>query len=810
MMQTLLQDLRFAVRMLVKSPGYTLVAVIALALGISANTAIFSVVNAILLRPLPYKESDRIVVPVSTNATRGHTRSSVTYADYLDWKNETDIFESVAALRPQWVDLSGEGEPERVQALHVSEDYFSVMASPPAIGRTFSADDYREGAETVLVLSYGLWQRRFGGDTGVLDQRLLLNGRPYPVIGVMPKDSQWPDDVEIWVPLAVGPNPSPDLLRRDNMVFNAVARLKPGVSVDRATAAMETIALRLEQEFPESRKGWSNRALPLRAYIVDDQLHLALVVLLAAVGFVLLIACVNVANLLLARAATREREMAIRMALGSGRARLVRQMLTESLLLALAGGGVGLMLALWGVDLLTSLAPRDLALINEVSVDGRVLAFTLAVSLVTAVVFGLLPALQASKLNLTESLKEASRGATASRRSSRTRSALVIAEVMLSVVLLVGAGLLVRSFMRLQEVDPGFKVDNLVKMSINAATARYPERPAVAAFYENVVERVKAMPGIESAAVSSAVPLGGGGFYLGRVFLIEGHPEPPGGPDHPAQWNVIGPGYFNTMGMTLLEGRDFDNRDTADSNKVIIINQTLARQMFPDQSPLGKRIRSWRDENQLREIVGVVQDVRYYGQDDELRGLVYVPHAQDSWRSMVLSVRTTADPSGMINALRERIWSVDKNMAIAQLKTMREVLDESMASRRFSMLLLVGFAATAMLLAAVGLYGVLSYSIAQRRQEIGLRMALGAGRGDVVKLVVVYGARLMLVGLALGLAAAFALTRLMGSLLYEVSASDPMTFAAISLVLVVVGLAAILVPALRATRVDPIVALRYE
>jgi putative ABC transport system permease protein len=810
MMQTLLQDLRFAARMLVKSPGYTLVAVMALALGISANTAIFSVVNAILLRPLPYKESDRIVVPVSTNAARGSTDGSITYADYLDWKQEKEIFESVAAMSTQGADLSGEGEPERVRISAVTEDYFTVMASPPLLGRTFSADDYQVGAELTLVLSYGLWQRRFGGEPSVPGQKLFLNGRPYPVIGVMPKDSQWPDDVEIWVPFVVGPNPSPDLLRRDNMIFSGVARLKPGVTIDRADTVMQSIALRLEQEFPESRKGWSNRALPLRDYIIEDQLQLALIVLLAAVGFVLLIACVNVANLMLARAATREREMAIRMALGSGRARLVRQMLTESLLLALVGGGAGLVLALWGIDMLTALAPSDIAMISKVSIDGRVLAFTLAVSLMTAVAFGLLPALQASNLNLTETLKEGSRGATGSRRASRTRSALVITEVMLSVVLLIGAGLLVRSFMRLQEVDPGFNVNNLVKMNVSAHRARYPEDPEVAAFYKNLVERVKTTTGVESAALSSAVPLGGGGFYLGRVFLIEGHPEPPGGPDHPAQWNVIGPGYFNTMGMSLVEGRDFDDRDTADSNKVIIINQTLARRMFPDQSPLGKRIRSWRDENLLREIVGVVRDVRYYGQDDELRGLVYVPHAQDSWRSMVLSVRTTADPSGMINALREQIWSVDKNMAIAQVKTMRDVLNESMASRRFSMLMLVGFAATAMLLAAVGLYGVLSYNIAQRRQEIGLRMALGAGRGDIIRLVVLYGAKLMLVGLALGLAAAFALTRLMGSLLYEVSASDPVTFAAISLVLAAVGLAAILVPALRATRTDPIVALRYE
>jgi len=809
-METFLQDVRYGFRLLLKHKGFSAVAVLALALGISANTAIFSVVNAILLSPLPYKEPERLVVPVSVSISRGWDRASITYADYLDWRNETGIFENVAVFSSQTADLAGGGEPERIDVAGVAEEYFAVMGVEPLIGRTFSADEFKPNSTRTLVISYRLWQRKFGGDPGVLEQTAYLNGRPYPVIGVMPKDSQWPDDFDIWVPMAVGPNPGPDLLRRDNMIFRAVARLKPGVSITQASAAMATIAQRLEEEFPESRKGITNKAIPLRAYIVGDQLQLALMVLLAAVGFVLLIACVNVANLLLARAATREREIAIRLALGSGRLRLIRQLLTESVMLALIGGGAGLLLAFWGVDLLTAIAPGDVPRLSEVKIDLRVLAFTIVTSVVTAVLFGLIPALHASKLNLNESLKEGGRSSSEGARGGRIRSALVVSEVVLSLVLLAGAGLMVRSFSRLQQVDPGFNTNNLLTMSINCPSKRYPDDAKIIAFYKSVAERVAGSPGVESAAFSSALPLGGGGFYLGRRFLIEGHPEPPAGPDTQAQWNVISPGYFETTGIRLIQGRSFDERDTPAGNKVVIINETLAERLFPNEDPLGKRIRSWRDENLLREIVGVVQDVRYFGRDDELRGLVYVPHTQNPWRSMVLTVRTTGDPAAMIASTRDQVWSVDKDLAVANPRTMNETLARSVASQRFSMTLLAVFAAIAMVLATLGVYSVLSYTVAQRSHELGVRMALGARTGDIMKLVLLQGMKLTLMGAGIGLAAAFAVTRLMKTLLYEVGATDPVTFAVVTMLLLGAGLAACLIPARRATKVDPMVALRYE
>ncbi|HWN99832.1 MAG TPA: ABC transporter permease, partial [Blastocatellia bacterium] len=746
----------------------------------------------------------------SVNTARGSAEGSITYADYLDWKNETGVFENVAAFSSQTADLAGGGEPERIDVAGVAEEYFAVMGVQPQIGRAFSPDEFKPNAPRTLVISYRLWQRKFGGDPGVLDQTVFLNGRPYPVVGVMPKDSQWPDGFDIWAPMAVGPNPDPDLLRRDNMIFRAVARLRLGVSVNQASAAMATIAQRLEQEFPESRKGWTNKAIPLRDYIVGDRLQLALMVLMAAVGFVLLIACVNVANLLLARAATREREIAIRLALGSGRLQLVRQLLTESVVLALMGGGVGLLLAVWGVDLLIAIAPADVPRLAGVKINLPVLAFTIVTSVVTAVLFGLIPALHASKVNLNESLKEGGRGSSESARGGRIRSVLVVSEVVLSLVLLTGAGLMVRSFMRLQQVDPGFNTNHLLTMGINCPSKGYPDDAKTIAFYKNVAERVAGSPGVESAAFSSALPLGGGGFYLGRVFLIEGHPEPPAGTDNPAQWNVITPGYFETTGIRLLEGRGFDERDTADSNKVIIINETLAEKMFPNEDPLGKRIRSWRDENLLREIVGVVQDVRYFGRDDELRGLVYVPHTQNQWRSMSLTVRTKGDPAALIASIRDQVWSVDKDLAVANPRTMNETLARSVASQRFSMILLTVFAAVAMILATLGVYSVLSYTVAQRSHELGVRMALGAQTRDVMRLVLVHGMKLTLIGAGIGLALAIAVTRLMKSLLYEVSTTDPTTFAIVSVLLVATGLAACLIPARRATKVDPIVALRYE
>ena len=811
-MQTIFQDLRYGFRMLIRKPGFTLIAVLTLALGIGANTTIFSFVNAVLLRPLPYRNANQLVVPISYNTGRGSDDGGITYADYLDWKNE-GIFKNVAAMSLlSTADLTGgAGEPERVQVAAVTEDYFEVMGSQALVGRTFSSDEYNApGPARALIITYGLWQRRFGGDQNLLGEKIYLNGRPYPLIGVMPKDSTWPEDRDVFVPLAVGADPGPDLLRRDNMIFAGVARLKPDVPPAQVNAAMAAIAARLEQEYPESRKGWSNRIIDLRDYVVGKQLRTSLLILLGVVACVLLIACVNVANLLLVRAAGREREMSIRLALGAGRWRLIRQMLTESLLLTSIGGGLGLLLAVWGVTLLKSIAPGDTPRLEGVHVDTMVLLFSLGATLITAILCGLIPALQSSRADLQQALKESSRAATGGSRSRVVRNVLVVSEVALSLVLLIVAGLMIRSFMRVQQIDPGLRVDRLVTMQINSPSLRYPDEARVTSFYQRLIESVASAPGVESAAVSSALPLGGGGFYLGRVFLEEGQPEPPAGRDTPAQWNVVSPGYFNTAGMALIKGRDFDNRDRSDTNPVVIINQTMAARMFPGEDPLGKRIRSWRDENKLREIVGVVQDVRYFGRDSELNGLVYVPHTQNIWRSMALTVRTHGDPTSTISAIRSQIATVDKELAVANLDTMTTILNRSVAPRRASMLLVVAFGVIAALLAVIGIYGVLSYTVAQQAQEIGVRIALGAQSTDVLRLVLGHGMKLTLSGIAIGLVTAYGLTRLISSLLYNISATDAITFVGVSTLLTGVALAACFVPAQRATKVDPMVALRYE
>lgn len=812
-MRTLWQDLRYGLRMLLKSPGFTVVAVLTLALGIGANTAIFSVVNAVLLQPLPYKNSDRIVVPVSTNTERGFDSASVAYADFLDWKREGQLFEQVAVFREVNFDLTGDGEPERVPSVRASEDFFNVIGAQPLIGRRLLPEDHQAGSAKVAVITYGLWQRRFGGQKEAVGRTLTLNGLQYSIVGVMPPASIYPDEAQLWVPQAFESGaPSTDDLRRDNFIWQAIALLKQDVSVEQANARLVTVAGRIEQEHLPIRKGWSARAIPLNEYIVGTQLQRALLILLGAVGFVLLIACVNVANLLLARAAVREREMAIRIALGAGRWRLIRQLFIEYLVLALIGGALGLLLAVWSIDALTSFAPADIPHLKKISIDRDVLAFVVGISLLTSLLFGLLPALHASKTNLNETLKEGGggRGATGGVHGQRVRSALVVSEIALSLVLLISAGLMVKSFISLQRVDPGFEVDNLLTLQLNLPRARYGEDQRVIDTLQEIVERVKNQPGVKGAGVTSALPLRGGGFYLGRVFLAEGRPEPPAGPDYQADWNVISPDYFTTMSIPLFKGRAFTDRDDAGHTPAIIINETLARRMFPNEDPLGKRIRSWRDENKLREVVGVVRDVSYYGPDDQPRGLVYVPLRQDVWRSVVLAVRTDTDPLQLSNNLRNQIWSVDKDLALANITTMQQVLFTSTARPRFSMLLLSVFAITALMLAAIGIYGVMAYSVTERTHEIGIRMALGAQTGDVLKMVVKQGMMLALVGVAIGLVAAFALTRVLTSLLYGVSATDPVTFVAVALFLTAVAVLACYIPARRATKVDPMNALRYE
>jgi putative ABC transport system permease protein len=812
-MQAFLKDLRYGVRTLTRTPGFTLVAVLTLGLGIGATSAIFSVVNAVLLRPLPYRDAGRLVVPVSVNLERGTDDSSVTYADYLDWRQEK-VFESVAAIDNTLTgaDLSGgDGEPERVHLALVSEDYFRVLRAEPVRGRLFTPDDYSiPGPARALAISEGLWKRRYGGDPEIVGKDVYLNGRPYPVVGVVAGRSTWPADRDVFVPFAVGGDPGPDLLRRDNMLFLAIARLKPGVSVEATDAVLAGMAQRLEKDHPESRTGWTNRGKPLLDYVVGGQMWTSLLMLLAAVVCVLLITCVNVSSLLLTRAAARGHELAIRLAHGAGRLRLMRQLLTEGLLLALLGGGAGVLLAIWGVSILKRLAPENTPRIEEIGVSGSVLLFALGVSILTALVCGLIPAWQAASSDIQLALRESSRAGGERPQRRRLKNALVVSEVALSLVLLVGAGLLIRSFARVQRIDPGFEVDRLVTMEINAPRIRYPEPPQILGFYRELVERAAATHGVRSAAVSSALPLGGGGFYLGRVFLAEGWPEPPAGRDAQAEWNVVGPGYFATVGMRLLRGRDFDAHDAAEGNPVIVVNETLARSMVPGQDPLGKRIRSWRDENQLREIVGVVADVRYFGRDDELHGLVYVPQAQNAWRSMVLNVRTSGDPEAVVGSIRGSIRELDRGIAVANLSTMTRVLERSVAPRRASMTLLAIFAALAALLAAIGLYGVLAQAVVQRTHEIGIRMALGARAGDVARLLVGEGMRLAALGIVIGLAGALVLTRFMRGLLYEVSATDPLTYAGIAALLALVALLACYLPARRAARVDPLVALRHE
>src|SRR5262245_43363120 len=810
-MNALLQDLRYGLRMLVKNPVFTLIAVITLALGIGANTAIFSVVNAVLLRAMPFNEPEQLVRPTTVRMNDPNSRGSVSYADFLDWQKETAIFAHVACYSGSNAVLTLGGEPERIRTALVTEEFFDALDAPMLLGRAFTAEEGKSGAP-VVVISHSLWRRRFGGDPNIIGQKFPTASRASTSIGVTQPKSHYPEEVEAWTPMARAYTVQsfPDMLRRDNFIFQSIARLRPGVTPAQASDRLAAIAQHINQENPKIRQDVSARAFPMIDYAIQPEVRRGLWVLLGAVGFVLLIACVNLANLLLARAAGREREMAIRLALGAGSWRIARQLLTESLLVGLLGGACGLLLASWGADLLVKFAPEQIPRLNETSNDGRVLGFTLLLSLATAVAIGLIPALQSSKHDLNSSLKESSRAAAGRARGHRARSALVITEVALAMVLLAGAGLMIKSFMLLARVEPGFNTSNVLTFEVNINWQRYDTQEKRAAVYQNFAQALKAVPGVQTAAAVSALPLGGGGFYLGRVFLLEGAAEPPAAPDYPGQWNVVTPDYFNAMDIGLLKGRLFTDRDDVKTTPVIIVSETFARRMFPNEDPLGKRIRSWRDENLLREIVGVVRDVKYERLDDAPSSLVYIPHRQDSWGSMTMVVRTAGDPAAMTNTVRHAFRAVDKESPISNVQTLQKPLADSTARQRFGAWLLGLFAALALCLAGVGIYGVMSYSVAQRTQEIGVRMALGAGTAEVLKLMLRRGLALTLPGIAIGLIAAFALTRLMQSLLFNVSATDPLTFGVIALLLTAVAMLACWIPARRAAKVDPMVALRCE
>ncbi|HEY9285584.1 MAG TPA: ABC transporter permease, partial [Pyrinomonadaceae bacterium] len=774
-MRTLFQDARYGLRVLRRQPAFTAVAVVALALGVGANTAIFSVVNAVLLRPFPFREQERLVGVWERNEHMD--RVEVSPGNFADWRRHAGgTFEQLAALNFWSANLAGDGQPERLQGFQVSPALFPMLGVEPILGRTFTADEERPGSDSVVVLSHGLWQRRFAGDPGVLNRTLNVNGRPYTVVGVMPPDFQLHRRAELWSPFAPDERTLANRLPHYLIVFG---RLRAGVTPEQARSAMAALAEGMARQHPDTNAGWGANVVGLREQAVGN-VETPLLLLLGAVGFVLLIACANVANLLLARAASRSKEMAIRAALGAGRLRVVRQLLTESVMLALAGGLLGLLLAAWGVDLLVSNLPAgggfSLPRAEQIGIDGRVLAFTLAVSLVTGLVFGLAPALQATKTDLGEGLKEGGRTSGAGAPGRRLRSALVVSEIALCVVLLVGAGLLVRSITGLLAVDPGFDGEGVVTMRVTLPRAKYAEDAQVTAFFDQVLGRLRNLPGVEAAAATSHLPLGGSN--ASTTFQIEGRPPlaPSEQPDAPMR--VVSPDYFRALGIPVVEGRAFNESDAAGAPRAVVVSQMLARRFFPDGGAVGQRIRSGAGEGQLYTVVGVVGDVKHFGLNREPQATVYFTHKTDPLRSMVLTVRASGGrlAESLAPLMRREVLAVDADQPVFNVRTAREAAAQSVALERAVAFLLSIFAGVAMALAGVGIFGVMSYSVTQRTQEIGLRMALGARPADILRLFLRHGLALALAGAALGLAGAFALMRVLGSLvaglLYGVSATD--------------------------------------
>lgn len=809
-MGDLIRDLRHALRVLTQSPGFSLAAILTLALGIGAATAIFSMVDAVLLRPLPFAGQDRLVTVWGEVRERNQPHVEVSLQDYEGWREGNRVFSDLALLAATDSDLalSGGDQPLHVRGRLVSANLFDVLGVSPALGRSFRPEEDRPDSQDVAVISHGFWQRRFGGDRGVLGKTLSLDGEPTLVIGVMPESFRFPKDVDLWIPAGpLGSAPELKTIR----VFEAIGRLKPGVSIEQAQTDMTALSTRLEEVHPQTNQGYRASLRPLVDEILGDT-GPALLLLLAAVALVLLIACANVAGLLLARAASRQKETAVRIALGAGRPRLIRQLLTESVLLAFLAAAVGLFLAWLGLRIVTAVGPADIPRLDEVGIDGRVLAFTLGVSLVTAVLFGLAPALQAARPDLTSSLKEGGKSS-ASRGSRRLRSLLVVAEVALALVLLVGAGLVIRSFLHLQRTDLGFEPESLLTMRITLYGDKRPEPHQWAAFYRDVAQRAEALPGVERASVVLLRPLSGpiGWDY---DFMVEGQAPDEQKKNPTANHERVSPGYFRTMGIPLVAGRDFTWSDGAEAPPVVIVNQSMARRFWPGQDPVGKRLRFGRPEGrqgQWMTVVGVVGDVRYR----ELQSIkpdIYVPFLQDPHWAMDLVVRTGSDPLSAASAVTAAVQEVDRDQPVSGITTMERALSDTVARPRLRTFILGVFAALALLLAAVGLYGIIAQSVAQRRQEIGIRIALGAGRPEVLRLVLRQGLGLTLAGLAagLGLALAVGATGWLSTLLYGVESMDLVTFALVPLVLLAVAVAASLLPALRATRVDPLTVLRAE
>ena len=798
-----LYDIRYGLRILWKNPLFTTAAVLTLALGIGANSAMFSVLNAVLLQALPFQEPERLVTIWEINPQQSAEPSLVSASNFADWQSESKVFERMALYDSDSLVLTGAGEPTRIPAAQVSADFFPLLGTQAIAGRTFLPHESQPGNERVVMLSHQLWQRTFNSDPQIVGKALVLNNNSYSVVGVLPPDFRFTEKADLWTPI---PQNGAAETERAARHFLALARLRSDATIKQAQAALDTLAQRLQQQYPESNANWGVKIVELRDYLVVG-VRSSLLTLFGAVCFLLLIACANVANLILARTTARQQEFAIRTALGSTRLSLVRQLTIESILLALLGGAVGIALAFWSLKAIAALIPETVRR-GELRLDGWVLVFTLAISLLTGVIFGLIPSLKASRSNLNELLKGSGRAATGGLQHVRVRSLLVISEVGLAVVLLVGAGLMIKSFWRLQKVDPGFNPDQVLTARIFLSNSTYPGAQQRATFFQRLLQQLETVPGVESVGAVTSLPLSGSSMNF--RFTVEGQPPPQPGTNNQAQYRAVSPNYFRALGMPLRQGRDLTERDAADAPGVVVINETLARRLFPNGDAIGKRLTINYMKPTPREIVGIVGDVKHLRLDEPAKPEMYVPYLQNPWAFMTIVVRTTVPPETVAPALRSQVWNLNKDQPIDKLMTMEQILYESVAQPRLYMLLLTGFAVLAIFLAAVGVYGVMSYVASQRTHEIGIRMALGAQQSDILRLVVRQGMVNVLIGIALGLVASFALTSVLTTLLYEVRATDPATYVLVLLLLAGVALLACYLPARRATKVDPITALRHE
>ncbi len=805
-MDHLRQDLQYALRRLLKNPGFTTVAVLTLALGIGANSAIFSVINAVLLRPLPFPDSDRLVGIYQV--WKGE-RQVMSPANFIDLRAETQTLEDAAALDSTEFTLTGAGDPIRLRGAEVSASFFEVLRARPTLGRTFAPDENEPGKDKVIVLSHGLWQQRFGGRGDVVGSSLLLDGTPRTIVGIMPPGFSYPAGQDLWIPIEYTENTRK---ARGAWFLSAIARLKPGVSPDQSASEIATLGKNLEKAYPRENTDVGFTTFPLHEAIVGD-LRPALLVLLGAVGFVLLIACANVANLLLARAVARETELAVRTALGAGRSRLIRQLLTESLVLGAAGGFAGLLIAFWGSDMLVALQPEGIPRLNEVAIDRHAVIFTMAISLVTGLVFGAIPVFQMTRGSLSISLKEGGRGNMAAAGSARLRGSLIVAEMALAVMLLAGAGLLIKSFGKLQSVDPGFRPQDTLSFELSLPRTTYKEDAQIVSFFERLSHSVESLPGVRTAGGVMGLPLSGMRFNIS--FKVGGRPEAAPGQEPAMEVRVATADYLRTLGVPLKRGRFFTEADTADSPPVVILSEAAAEKYFPDEDPIGKRIEmGWsRSTDKKRaggEVVGIVGNVKELGLDEEFPAEIYLPMRQWPVGRMTIVARTAVPPMSLADEVKAAVRELDSNLPVNQIRTVEDVVAESIAQPRFYMLLLGVFAAVALLLAAIGIFGVMSYTVSQRTREIGIRMALGAQGGSVVSMVVGQAMALACVGLVVGVVAALALSRTMTTLLFDMSPTDPVTFATVAGVLAFVAFLASYLPARRAANVDPIEALRGE